>query len=455
MASFKSPSPWVAGMLALSLSATVQAKPHHHALAAPKPDPKEEEIRELKAENAALSQRLSAVEAAQAQTAATAQQAQAQAQQVAAAQAANANQIKRIPGEVETAVSAKVPKPVTGWWNNSSIGGSAFADLTNINEKLDGVKPAGSPNGVNVDLKRFYLIFDHRFNSVFSANITTDFTYDSGPAASTQLFIKKAYLQAKLADAFTLRLGSAELPWIPFVESVYPYRYVENMLIDRTKFGTTTDWGVHAFGSVPVGMVKVSYALSGINGMGFKKPGFIGGVNRSQDMDFEGRVSAQVGDFVAGVGGYDGKLGKAVEGTATYNNATRFDALVAYTGKRFRIGGEYFETHAWNDVTLAPPGIANRAVGWSGFGAINLTDKVVVFGRYDWVKPKDTTTPALKNDYFNVGIQYEPVKIVDLALVYKRDAIDNGAFTDSNFSTLSTTKQGIYDEVGLWTQYRW
>jgi hypothetical protein len=94
-------------------------------------------------------------------------------------------------------------------------------------------------------------------------------------------------------------------------------------------------------------------------------------------------------------------------------------------------------------------------VGWSGFGAVSLTDKVTVFGRYDWVKPKDTTAPTLKNDYFNVGVQYEPVRIVDLALVYKRDAIDNGAFTTSNFSTLSTTKQGTYDEFGLWTQYRW
>ena len=450
--------------LALGLACTQAAhadtaKHHHrrHAPAAPKPDPREEEIQELKAENAALNQRLSAVEAAQAQTAAAAQQAQAQAQQVAAAQVANADQIKRIPGEVETKVSAKIPKPVTGWWNNTTIGGSAFADFSNIDEQINGVKPAGSPNGTNFDLKRFYLIVDHRFNSVFSANLTTDFTYDSGPAAATQLFIKKAYLQARLSDALTIRAGSAELPWVPFVESVYPFRYVDNMLIDRTKFGTTTDWGLHAFGTLPLGDLKVSYAVSGVNGMGFKKPGYVGGVNRSQDMDVEGRISAQLDGFTAGVGGYDGKLGKAVEGTNTYHTATRFDALVAYTSKRFRIGGEYFEAHDWNDVTLAPPGVPNKTVGWSGFGAIYLTDKVAVFGRYDWVKPKDTTAPALKNDYYNFGIQYEPAKVVDLSLVYKRDAIYNGSFADSNITITipSTAARTTYDEVGLFTQYRW
>src|SRR6185437_2510865 len=150
---------------------------------------------------------------------------------------------------------------------------------------------------------------DHTFDDMFSANLTTDFTYDSGSSA-TQLYIKKAYLQAKLNDMFTFRLGAADLPWVPFVEDTYGYRYVENVMIDRTKFGTSADWGVHVLGSVPLAKdVTLSYAGAVINGSGYKKPGFIGGVNHTNSMDFEGRVSLNAHGFIAAVGGYDGKLG--------------------------------------------------------------------------------------------------------------------------------------------------
>jgi hypothetical protein len=445
-------------VLAMSWGAAAQAKPvkhHHHVAAAPKPDPRDEEIQELKSENASLNSRLTAVEANQAQTQAAVQQAQATAQQAAAAQAANADQIKRIPGEVETTVSAKIPKPVTGWWNNTTVSGTAFADISNIDAKYDGVKPNGSPNGVNFDIKRFYLIVDHKFNNVFSANLTTDFNYDSGPAGATQLYLKKAYLQAKLADALIVRAGSADLPWVPFVEGLYGYRYVENVVVDRDKFGTSADWGIHVLGTIPLGEMKVSYAGSVINGMGYKKPGFIGGVNRSNNMDFEGRLSAQFGGFTAAVGGYDGKLGKAVQGVTTYNTATRFDALLAYSNKWFKLGGEYMLAHDWNDVTLAPPGIPNRSEAWSIFGNVNLGKEVSLFGRYDWVKPKDTTATTLRDQFYNFGIQYEPVKTVDLSLVYKRNSIDNGAWANQDFATVAGVVHGTYDEIGMYMQYKW
>jgi hypothetical protein len=49
------------------------------------------------------------------------------------------------------------------------------------------------------------------------------------------------------------------------------------------------------------------------------------------------------------------------------------------------------------------------------------------------------------------------VKVVDLSLVYKRDAIYNGAFTDSNITIPipSTALKTTYDEVGVFMQYKW
>ncbi|MEI9965557.1 MAG: hypothetical protein WDM92_13700 [Caulobacteraceae bacterium] len=331
-------------MVALSVGAAAQAKPvkHHRAAhAAAVSNAHSAEIEELKAQVQALTDRLNAQEASQQQAQAQAQQAQATAEaaasQAQAAQAAADAQIKTIPAQVSTAVAA-IPKPKPGWEGSTSVSGRMYADVTNIDQKINGARPpaASNYNGTNFDIKRFYIGVDHKFNDTFSANVTTDFTYD-GSVGATQLYLKKAYLQAKLNPALIVRLGSADMPWIPFVEDIYGYRYVENTLIDRTKFGTSADWGVHALGSMPVGGVTVSYALSAVNGSGYKKPSLgVGTGVRTDAIDVEGRLSASMDNFTAAVGGYTGKLGKDVQGVPTYHQAERFDALLAYAGPRFR-----------------------------------------------------------------------------------------------------------------------
>ncbi len=455
----------LSALFVLGFGAVAQAKPvkhhHHHAVDVAEEAQAESaglaaEVEELKAQVSSLEAKLDAQSGAAQQAQAQAAQAQATAQaaasQAQSAQAEADSEIKTIPTTVDVAV-AKV-KPKGGWWDNTTIGSTVFMDMSNIDQKSDGAKVNGAPNGVNFDIKRMYIAVDHTFNSVFSANLTTDFTYDSGVSA-TQLYIKKAYLQAKLSPALTIRAGSADLPWVPFVEGLYGYRYVDNVMIDRTKFGTSADWGVHALGSLPLAQdVALSYAGSVVNGNGYKKPGFIGGVNHTDSVDFEGRVSLAAYGFTAAVGGYDGKLGKDVQGTATYHDATRLDALVAYVKGPIRIGGEYFHADDWNDVTQANPLLTNKTVGWSGWASFNFTKQLAVFGRYDRVKPKDTTAPTLANDYFNVGLQFEPVKTVDLSLVYKQDKVNNGTFATQN-GTIGGVHNGTYDEVGVFMQVKY
>jgi len=74
-----------------------------------------------------------------------------------------------------------------------------------------------------------------------------------------------------------------------------------------------------------------------------------------------------------------------------------------------------------------------------------------VFGRYDWVKPNKDTNPALKDHYFNTGVDFKPIKDIDLALVYKRDRANNGFIATSN-GTIGGVNKGTYDEIGLFTQ---
>lgn len=342
----------------------------------------------------------------------------------------------------ETAKQAKASSE--GWWSNTKISGRMYYDITYQNNK-DQNGASSSDTGVSFDIKRFYIGIDHDFNKTFSANITTDFTYESGEKI-TQIYIKKAYLQAKVSDALVFRLGSTDLPWVPFVEGVYGYRYVENTLIDRTKFGTSADWGVHVAGKLADGVIN--YAVSAVNGAGYKNP------VRTKGPDVEGRISLNLGDFILGAGAYYGKLG-AKHGTTTFHHATRFDALAAYKNDKVSIGVEYFLANDWKNVTTL---VSDKSDGIGAFASYKFAPKWAVFGRYDFVKPNKDTNSGLKDDYYNVGISFSPVKIVDFALVYKHEQVEDGSLSTSNGtigSTVAGVGSGLYNEVGLWGRLRW
>jgi hypothetical protein len=494
--------------LGVMFAAATEAKPIKHHAPAAGPTKAELELKAqvdtLKAEVQALEARLDTQAQAQQQTQAQVQAAQTQAQaaqsQAQAAQTqvqAAQTQIQTLPDEVKTEVAAAQPKTFYGdWFGNTKVGATIFSDVSGVNNYSNGIRQSNS--GVDYDIKRFYLSIDHKFNDIFSADLTTDFTYNNSatvPAgdtvgtppsgtkppgtatpcstspntvsapncsnvSATQLYIKKAYLQASLSDAINFRAGAAELPWVPFVESLYGYRYVENTLIDRTKFGTTTDWGVHMFGNLANNII--SYQVSAIDGFGYKHPAIGGTQPRSDYVDVEGRVSATYDHFTVGVGGYEGKLGKDIVGTTTYHTADRFDAVAAYVDRKIRLGVEYFYAKNWNDVTQINPSLTNISSGVGGFGSFNFTDKFAVFGRYDYVEPQRDTAPTYKDHYFNVGLSYapiirfaanapeKPIKVLDLALVYKREAVDDGLISTSN-GVIGGSDRGTYDEIGIFS----
>ncbi len=355
----------------------------------------------------------------------------------------------------------------SGWWNNTKISGRMYYDVTYVNSVSRGLPTGGNPsghtydpaNGVNFDIKRFYLGVDHTFDDMFSANVTTDFTYDSATKAS-QIYLKKAYLQAKLDDALIFRLGATDMPWVPFVEDVYGYRYIENTLIDRTKYGTSSDWGVHVLGKLADGLL--GYQISAVNGAGYKAAP-TNPANRSGGIDVEGRVNLNYDGFILALGGYHGQLGKAVVRTnptladSTKNAANRFDVLAAYQVDPIRLGVEYFYTDDWNSVTSTTS--HDNARGVSVFGSYQFDPEWGVFGRYDWVNPEvknlaGIRTSDVKDKYFNVGISYSPAKIVDFALVYKHEQTDGGTIGTSN-GTIGGAIDGNYNEIGLFGQFRW
>lgn len=316
--------------------------------------------------------------------------------------------------------------PADTWTARTKLGGVAFIDFTNLDQAKRGSKTDVS--GIGLDVKRFYLSVDHKFNDIWSVDLTTDFNYVSGDG-ETQLFVKKAYLQASVNPLATVRVGSANMAWVPLVEDWYGYRFVENTLVDRTHFANSADWGTHLLGDNGL----FNYQASVVNGGGYKNP------SRSNSVDFEGRVGLQpIKNLMIAIGGYSGNLGKDTRTSAALHDANRTDAMIAYSANGLRVGGEYFRAGNWNNV-LTPA--SDSANGWSFWSSYDF-GPASVFARYDRVKQSKDLDPSLKDAYYNFGVSFPVIKGLRLALAYKNERLTNDTTTD-----IKTREIGAWGEV--------
>jgi hypothetical protein len=324
--------------------------------------------------------------------------------------------------------------------NDTTIGGKMFFDLSTIDQKstLGGKTNA---SGTGIDVKRFYLSATHQFDNIWSANLTTDFNYVSNDS-ETNLFVKKAYLQGKFDQAAVLRIGSADMPWIPFVESYYGFRYIEPTITDRLKYANSADWGVNLAGDIGQGKL-FNYSMSAVNGNGYKNP------SRSKGVDVEGRVGfVPFKDVVVAVGGYTGHRGQELENVGALHTAQRLDVMLAYAGPLFRVGGEYFNAKNWGNV-LTP--LADRADGYSFWGSVNLPNKFSVFARYDHSSPSKDLNPSAKGTYYHTGVQYDVNQGFQLALVYKHEKGDAIGTTPLPLplTKVKTNEVGLFGQVSF------
>ena len=474
--------------IALATPAMADGRPvhhraaHHHAAAADA-EPVEgnlstaEQLQLAQQQLAMLQAQLNAL---QAKIEAQAASAPAAADATRLATEANTKADKALAAVTEVkSAEAKTDKKVgaMAWAADTKISGRIYLNASSISQKTAGLNNINSGTGLNI--KRIYIGIDHKFNDMFAMNVTTDISNVVGRTATDNQFtaanstnqvgkgfyVKKAYLEAKIDPALWVRLGAADLPWVPFIEAQNGYRHVENVLIDRTGFGTSADWGVHVGGDLL--NKHVSYQVSAIDGAGYRN------VKVTKHVDIEGRVSAQYNGFWGALGGYIGKRGNQLEtltgNPTTYHTAKRFDAAAGYKQGAYNIGAEYFYAKNWNSVTVAPGSALytqDSAQGWHVFGNYNINPKWSVFGKYEWEQPNRIAVPTLRDHYVNFGVQWEPVKVVDLALVYKHETVDNGALGTQNgvigcsagatsFSTgVTCLGNGTYSEVGVFAQVR-
>src|SRR5579862_5606973 len=374
----------------------------------------------------------------------------------------------------------------------TNVGLQSFMDFGHISNQSNGTDVP--PTGTGFDIKRFYLIVDHKFDEVWAANLTTDAEYladkttpivtsvgppvkttnvvtSAGSGGVTEVFIKKLYLQATLNDAFVVHAGSYTSPWAPFVESQYGYRFIEKTQTDRLGYANTADWGLNASGKMgEKGMF--TYSLSVVNGAGFKNP------SRSKYVDWEGRVGLTPVEWLTvGAGFYSGHLGQINTTNQDFpnNTASRWNVLAAVHAAGFRIGAEYWNAknyktgntttgvYGTSSITTSSSAVpvSDEADGLSSWISYDFNAQWSVFGRYDTAKPSKDVLSSLKDQYTNLGIDFKPRKGVDLALVYKAEKVDNGQISvsgaDANGSYtiggVSPITDGKFEEIGVYAQF--
>ncbi len=324
------------------------------------------------------------------------------------------------------------------------LSAKAYVDATYVRNEGDGQRTTKTRG---IDVKRFYTGIDYTLSELIGASFLTDIGDKNG---KYDVFVKKAFVQAKLAPDFALRAGASDNPWIPLVEDVYGLRYVEQTLIDRTKFGHSADWGLHALGRVANGLI--GYQLSIVNGNGYGNPA------RAKWPGVEARIDARlIEHLVVATGASISTLGATADKERTGN---RYDGLVAWSDNRLRVGVEGFMAKNYTQGQVTGNAPANTARGLSVFASYRFVPKLGAFGRLDVVQPVADTDRDIKNTYTNIGLEYVPYTFLNLALVYKRDAVDTGAagftFSTGNGAIGSPMPDasGVYQEAGVFSQLK-
>ncbi|NBC35177.1 hypothetical protein GTZ99_01230 [Novosphingobium sp. FSY-8] len=332
------------------------------------------------------------------------------------------------------------------WAAKTKLSGRMYYNVSSITAENTAGTSVEKDGGIQI--KRFYIGLDHQLDKTFSANITLDvdnLLRSTSGATDVAIFVKKAYVQAKFSPALTIRAGAADMAWVPYEESLQGFRHIEKTSTDYLGLGTSADWGVHALGSFSDGLI--SYQISAVNGAGYRT------ASLTQTIDIEGRVSLSYKGFNVGVGGYTGRLGANVQNTTTYKNGDRFNVIAAYKGKLgkadFTVGGEYIYAKNFTTTLIKSATSNDSTEAYSLFASVSPAPKWTVFGRYDFMKASKDLNPAQHLNFYNVGLQFSPAKIFDLALVYKRDQ-GTASLVKGNL----VSGQASRDEVGIYGQFR-
>ncbi|MGQ9426985.1 hypothetical protein ACUQ3P_13575 [Gilvimarinus sp. DZF01] len=299
-----------------------------------------------------------------------------------------------------------------------------FINASNIQQQ----DRSSDVEGWGLDLKRFYLDFNHRFDDRWSAVVTTDVHWrrQNDP---TDVWFRHAYVQRKFSNRQVLQLGVAPLPWIDYIARKVGYRYVDPSLTTMNQLSEPTDLGIHYSNRGET----LSYAVSVVTGGGFRKPR----VGDSVDVEAYAAWHVAPGLDIA-VGGYRGARTQDKDEAPKIHTAERFNASVNYQLNQMRLGIEYAYNNNWKQVASLVEDSSSGSSAWASYG---YSPKHSVFVRYDTTKPSRRLNPSYEKEYVQVGWDWKVAPYLTVAVVGKRIEETSASFDRES------------NEFGLWTMW--
>ncbi|MCG8700318.1 MAG: hypothetical protein MI922_19850, partial [Bacteroidales bacterium] len=264
------------------------------------------------------------------------------------------------------------------------------------------------------ELKRVYLGYKYNFTEHLSTNITLDVgksdvkvpVNDSTTVKATTSLNYTAYVKRAMLtynkDKLTLDIGLIGNKQFKAVERKWTRRYIEKTYQDKYKLGPSADFGICANYQV---LDMLSVDLTVRNGEGYK----------TYDYD---------NVLVTGLGYHIEPLdGLMIRGYYDYSEAEEvqftYSHFIGYNNDKISAGVEYSvqNNHKYEN--------GNQIGGLSAFAGFKITDKIEVFGRYDYMKTEKDSENSISDLKYDdgsgiiAGVQYNVARKVHVALNYQ------------------------------------
>lgn len=319
----------------------------------------------------------------------------------------------------------KEPEEKLSWYQKGSIYGKIYANYHTSGSDL------GKQNAFEVN--RAYFGYKTTLNKNFAANVKLDIgaSEDLGRRFA---FFKNAYLEYKI-QKFKVQFGIADAFQFKVQEKFWGYRYIYKSFQDEYRLGSSADIGVFTSYKF-TDWVSADFSIN--NGDGYGKI-----QNTSTD-----NLKSTLGVTLTPL---DKRLTIRLYGDAmSISSDSTQSTLVGFVGlklKSFRIGGEYIYQSNYKLQT------DYNQSGISAFATFDITDKLNVFARYDHLTSDEIIESEDENgdpildpngdpvyeswnsdgDFIMGGIEYKPIKYVNLALNYRYGIPENDSKSNTSW----------------------
>jgi hypothetical protein len=268
------------------------------------------------------------------------------------------------------------------------------------------------PNGF--DIQRVYLTTKGTIDETFSVRVTTDVGRTDDHRL--QVFLKYAYLSAKLGSDVKLMVGSAGTPYVGMTEQFWGHRWVARSFTDQEGLLDSADLGVHLKGTHGDGLVDWQAAV--INGEGYDNPESNATKAVQARLTVDPLKGGEISLPITAFASKDVYTEDDVDGTTT---------MVVAIGVGHGLGKVWGEYVAADDGDIKGAGVSAAAV-------INVVDVANVVFRCDRWDP-DTETDDDGHTTLRVGLTRDLAKKTSVGLTYEStrpevdtDLSSNGIF---------------------------